>query len=155
MIRVKICGVTRVEDAALAADLGAAAIGMVFARSPRQVSAAQAREICRELPPHVDRVGVFADQPAAEIRALAAEVGLTRIQLHGAEDVDLAANLAANLGGALTRALWDPAAWRPQIEQWCRARPIWTSCSTFPRRVPRCSCPTSGARPARSPGRCR
>jgi phosphoribosylanthranilate isomerase len=84
--RVKICGVTRPEDAALAARLGADAIGLNFwPRSRRHVDAASAREIVRALPPLVLAVGVFVDQPLEDVRAIAREVGLGAVQLHGAE----------------------------------------------------------------------
>jgi phosphoribosylanthranilate isomerase len=84
MIRVKICGVTTVEDARLAVDLGASAIGMVFwAHSPRCVEAARAREIVVALPPFVAAVGVFVDQQDA--LRVAGSVGLTTLQFHGDE----------------------------------------------------------------------
>jgi phosphoribosylanthranilate isomerase len=85
--RVKICGVTTAEDARLAAELGAFAIGMVFwARSPRHVSVAAACEIVAALPPGVEAVGVFVDEAPAEVRRIVHEVGLTGVQLHGSED---------------------------------------------------------------------
>jgi phosphoribosylanthranilate isomerase len=85
VIRVKICGITRPEDARLAADLGAAAIGMVFwPRSPRYVEPARAREIVAALPPFVGAVGVFVNQ-IDEAAQIAGEVGLTAVQLHGDE----------------------------------------------------------------------
>jgi phosphoribosylanthranilate isomerase len=85
---VKICGITRVEDALLAADAGAFAIGVVFWKgSPRYVTPSRAREITEALPDHVEAVGVFVDQAAAEIEAVAREVGLDRVQLHGSERV--------------------------------------------------------------------
>lgn len=85
MIRVKVCGVTTVEDAVLAAELGAAAIGLVFwADSPRVVSIHQAKAIVAALPPFVAAVGVFVDQPehAAHV---AREAGLSAVQFHGDE----------------------------------------------------------------------
>ena len=84
MIRVKICGITTVEDARLAADLGASAIGMVFwPDSPRFVEAARAREIVEALPPFVMAVGVFVDQEDA--RRMAAQARLHVLQFHGDE----------------------------------------------------------------------
>lgn len=85
MIRVKICGITRVEDALAAAEAGADAIGLVFAESPRQVSPAKAREIVAALPPFIAAVGVFVNADAATIRGVAAEVHLSAVQLHGDE----------------------------------------------------------------------
>ena len=85
MIRVKICGVTQPEDARLAADLGASAIGMVFwPKSPRFVEIARAREIVAALPPFVMAVGVFVNQ-TDEVVDVAREVGLAAVQLHGDE----------------------------------------------------------------------
>ncbi len=85
MIRVKICGVTTVEDARLAADLGASAIGLVFwPGSPRFVQIEQAKAIVAALPPFVAAIGVFVDQP--EHAALVArQVGLGAVQFHGDE----------------------------------------------------------------------
>lgn len=83
--RVKICGITRLEDAELAVELGAAALGFNFyAPSPRYITPAKAREITRRLPPFVMSVGVFADEPdAGRILALAREAGLNAIQVRG------------------------------------------------------------------------
>jgi len=85
--RVKVCGITRAEDAALAVELGAIALGFIFwPHSPRAVSAAQVGEIARGLPPFVSLVGVFVNQPVDEVLATARAAGLTGIQLHGDED---------------------------------------------------------------------
>ena len=86
-MRVKVCGITRREDAVLAVQLGATALGFVFwPRSPRAVGAAAVRAITSGLPPFVTRVGVFVNEPAASVLAFAAEAGLTAIQLHGDEE---------------------------------------------------------------------
>ena len=86
-MRVKVCGITRREDAVLAVELGAAALGFVFwPRSPRAVTADRVREITDGLPPFVSRVGVFVNASQAAILATATEAGLTCIQLHGDED---------------------------------------------------------------------
>lgn len=88
MIRVKICGITTPEDARLAAELGASAIGMVFwPTSPRAVDRARAREIVAALPPFVTAVGVLVNQ-TDEAADLAREVGLDAVQLHGDERPD-------------------------------------------------------------------
>ena len=85
MIRVKICGITTPDDGALAAQLGASAIGLVFwPGSPRCVDAARAREIVDALPPFVSAVGVFVDQ-VAEAAQVARAVGLSAVQFHGDE----------------------------------------------------------------------
>jgi phosphoribosylanthranilate isomerase len=83
---MKFCGITRVEDAWAAADLGAAAIGFVFApASPRAITPDAAQAIARTLPPFLQRVGVFVDLSAAEVRRIAEHVGLDAVQLHGRE----------------------------------------------------------------------
>jgi phosphoribosylanthranilate isomerase len=88
VIRVKICGVTTVEDAALAAELGASAIGLVFwPGSPRFVEIDQAKAIVAALPPFVAAVGVFVNQPAHAVQ-VAREIGLTAVQFHGDERPD-------------------------------------------------------------------
>lgn len=84
--RVKICGITRPEDAIVAARLGADAIGLVFyAPSPRAVTAAQARAVCAALPPFVSVVGLFVDAPAAEVWEVLQAVPLDVLQFHGDE----------------------------------------------------------------------
>src|SRR5262245_29788757 len=93
--RVKICGITRHEDAQLAVALGADAIGFIlWAGSPRAVSAFQARAISKALPPFVTRVGVFVNATPAQIEAEAAMIGLDAAQLHGDEAVDDYAELS-------------------------------------------------------------
>lgn len=84
--RVKICGVTRVEDALAAARAGADAIGLVFyAQSPRHVTAEQARIIVQALPPFVTAVGLFVDAAPDAIRKVLAIVSLDALQFHGDE----------------------------------------------------------------------
>jgi phosphoribosylanthranilate isomerase len=98
MIRVKICGITRVEDAALAVDLGADAIGFIFwPKSPRFVAPAQAATISRQLPPFVTRVGVFVDASPEEVRSTVASAGLDVAQLHGAENLHDYGDVGARL----------------------------------------------------------
>jgi len=88
MITVKICGITSPDDAVLAAELGAQVIGLVFwPRSPRHVDRGRAREIVSAVPSTVDVIGVFVNQ-LPEALALAGEIGLRGIQLHGDEDPD-------------------------------------------------------------------
>ncbi|MBI3044283.1 MAG: phosphoribosylanthranilate isomerase [Betaproteobacteria bacterium] len=83
---VKICGITRVEDALAAARAGAHAIGLVFyARSPRCVTPGRAAEIIRALPPFITTVGLFVDAPAEAVRATLAEARVELLQFHGAE----------------------------------------------------------------------
>jgi len=91
---VKICGITRPEDALVAAELGADALGFVFwPGSPRFVEPAAAWAIVRALPPSVAAVGVFVDQPVEQVGAVARAVGLGAVQLHGSETVEYCAKL--------------------------------------------------------------
>ncbi len=84
--RVKICGITRGEDAVAAAEAGADAIGMVFyAPAPRNISIDRAKEILRILPPFVSPVGLFVDAEADEIRRVVDAIQLRHVQLHGRE----------------------------------------------------------------------
>jgi len=86
MTRIKICGITRVEDALAAASSGADAIGLVFyQRSPRHVSIAQARQLAEALPPFVSIVGLFVDADAAFVREVLESVRLDLLQFHGDE----------------------------------------------------------------------
>ena len=83
---VKICGITRPEDALAAARAGAHAIGLVFyAKSPRHVTPARAAEIIRVLPPFVTTVGLFVNATAEEVRAALAEAPVGLLQFHGDE----------------------------------------------------------------------
>jgi phosphoribosylanthranilate isomerase len=93
MTRIKICGITRPEDAVAAAQAGADAIGLVFAKSPRQVTIRQARRIVAALPPFVSAVGVFVHARAATVIRTVAEAGLSAVQLHGDESPDFIARL--------------------------------------------------------------
>jgi len=84
--RVKICGITRPEDALAVAAAGADAVGLVFyAKSPRAVNIEQARAIIDVLPPFVTRVGLFVDATQAELDAVLDQVELDVVQFHGNE----------------------------------------------------------------------
>lgn len=100
-MRVKICGVTRAEDARAAVDAGADAVGLVFAAGKRTVKLEAAREIASALPPWFPLVGVFRDQPASDVARVIAAVPLTHVQLHGGED----RAFAAALGQPIVKAL--------------------------------------------------
>lgn len=86
MIRIKVCGITRVEDAIAAADAGVHAIGLNFHDpSPRRVTPGTARELCAVLPPFVMTVGLFVDASAELIESVLAQVPLHMLQFHGDE----------------------------------------------------------------------
>jgi len=82
VIRVKICGVTNLEDALWAAECGADAIGFIFAESLRKISADRARAIRAKLPPFVSTVGIFVDPEPGEAREVFDDVGLDFVQLY-------------------------------------------------------------------------
>jgi len=93
-VKVKICGITRLEDALEAARLGADALGFNFwPGSKRYVAPADARAIVRRLPPFVTAVGVFVDAPREEILRAVAASGVQVAQLHGDEPPELCASL--------------------------------------------------------------
>ena len=84
--RVKICGITRCEDAQLAVDAGADAIGLVFyEKSPRFVSNERAAEICNQIPAFVSRVALFKDAEQAFVESVLARVEIDLLQFHGSE----------------------------------------------------------------------
>jgi phosphoribosylanthranilate isomerase len=85
-VRVKICGVTNLDDALAAVEAGAAAVGFNFhPPSPRFVQPAEAATIVARVPRSVCTVGVFVNEPREQVAAIAAQVGLTTLQFHGDE----------------------------------------------------------------------
>ena len=113
---VKICGITRPQDAERAVALGATAIGFIFwPSSPRAVGLEAARSIGRLVPASVLKVGVFVDAPAQELARTVDEAGLDAVQLHGSESPALVRGLEARVIKAV--ALGSPDA-EAQIAQW-------------------------------------
>ena len=106
---VKICGITSVEDALLAAALGADAVGMIFAPSKRQVTASVARDVVRRLPPEILSVGVFRDEQPETVARLANEIGLRAVQLSGHESAKQTRWIAGRVPGVIKAfSLADP-----------------------------------------------
>lgn len=86
---VKVCGLTRPDEAAACAALGAWAVGVVFApESRRRVDAERAAAVLAALPPMMVRVGVFVDAAPADMAALAERCGLTHLQVHGGDPAE-------------------------------------------------------------------
>jgi phosphoribosylanthranilate isomerase len=85
MVKVKICGITNLNDAITAVDSGADALGFIFASSPRSISPENARDIIRNIPPFVKSVGVFVDEDSRMIKETMERCGIDLIQLHGDE----------------------------------------------------------------------
>lgn len=86
MTRIKICGITNLRDALLAADFGADAIGFIFAPSTRRILPAQARKIISKLPPFVHKVGVFRNEELNRVKEIMGDCMLDFAQFHGEED---------------------------------------------------------------------
>jgi len=95
--RIKICGITREQDALYAAALGVDAVGFVLARSPRRMTPSRIQEITALLPPFVSTVGVFVDADADDVREVARACRLDWVQLHGNESPDYCADLGLNV----------------------------------------------------------
>ena len=101
---VKICGITRLEDAQAAVSGGASAIGFIFwPASPRHVEPELARQIVSQMPPFVTTVGVFVNQAQDEVNGVADRVSLGAIQLHGDETPEFASGLARPVLKAVSR----------------------------------------------------
>lgn len=103
---VKICGITRPEDAAAAIELGADLLGFNFYQeSPRYITPKSAREIISGLPSGVTSVGIFVNETVESIRRIAIEAGLNAIQLHGDEDAGFITRLRAVCGVEVIKAI--------------------------------------------------
>ena len=113
---VKICGITRAEDAAAAVEAGAGAIGFVFwPKSPRFVDPHRARTIAAMLPPFVTAVGVFVNQPLDYVNGVASLVRLGAVQLHGDETHGFAAAVSRPVIKAVSVGGVDVRAWPSRI----------------------------------------
>jgi len=88
MVKVKVCGITNLDDALAAIKWGADSLGFVFAPSPRQVTRQQVIDIVSALPPFVCKVGVFVDSEIGEVREILGVCNLNLAQLHGSETPD-------------------------------------------------------------------
>jgi len=98
---IKICANTSLEDALLAAEAGADAVGFVFAPSPRRVTAEQVAEIVPGLPAQIEKIGVFVDAALEQIVSTIRTCGLTGVQLHSQSGPDAPTQLHAVFGPTL------------------------------------------------------
>ncbi|HVT87210.1 MAG TPA: phosphoribosylanthranilate isomerase [Tepidisphaeraceae bacterium] len=97
-VRIKFCGMTRVEDALAAAEIGADAIGMVLhANSPRKIDLETAKQILLALPPFVTPVGLFVNASAMTMIQIIEELGIRHVQLHGDEPPVAAESLSRSV----------------------------------------------------------
>jgi phosphoribosylanthranilate isomerase len=104
--QLKICGITRLDDAELAVELGAWAIGMVFYEpSPRRCSLAEAQTIVTVLRRKVELCGVFVNASMGEIVEVSEQLGLTLLQLHGDEGPSFCGEAARRTGARVIKAL--------------------------------------------------
>jgi phosphoribosylanthranilate isomerase len=142
--KVKICGMTNIDDALMAAALGADALGFIFAPSKRRITPEMAKEIIKELPPFITTVGVFMDEKLDMVNELADYTGIDVVQLHGNEspeyctaikkklikrifviDVDITEMLVARAKKySVSAYLLDPGAGSGKIFDWHVARGI-------------------------------
>jgi phosphoribosylanthranilate isomerase len=103
--RVKICGITNLEDAELAVELGAWAVGLIFFKdSPRRCSVAEAQRIVATLRRRVEVCGVFVNAPLEEVVQTSEEVGLSMLQFHGDEGPAFCAEAARRNGARVIKA---------------------------------------------------
>ncbi len=93
MVKIKICGITNIEDAQSAVDFGADAVGFIFAESPRRIEPDRARFVIEGLKGDVMKVGVFVNEGLENIRRIAGTCGLDAVQLHGDESPELCSQL--------------------------------------------------------------
>jgi len=89
MFKVKICGITNYDDAAMAVKLGADALGFIFAPSPRKISPEEAKNIIRQLPPFIKSIAVFVNEDQKRISEIVEYCGIDIVQLHGDESPEL------------------------------------------------------------------
>lgn len=106
MTKVKICGITNLEDAQLSAKFGADALGFNFyEKSPRYILPEKAKEICPELPAEILKVGVFVNESLDRIVEITKTVPLDAVQLHGDESPEFVNELKQNFSGEIIKAL--------------------------------------------------
>jgi phosphoribosylanthranilate isomerase len=120
--RIKFCGITSVEDALLAAECGADAIGMVFhPPAKRNISLELAAEIVRALPPFVTPVGLFVDADANRILHIAGKLGLSTVQFHGHERPELVNDVSPL---RVLKAIRVDDAIESTLAMWRQSRPV-------------------------------
>ncbi|HLY75549.1 MAG TPA: phosphoribosylanthranilate isomerase, partial [Planctomycetota bacterium] len=95
MLKIKICGITRPEDAVAATEEGADYVGLIFAKSARRIDVKTAQDILWTLPKGVEAVGVFMNQTLDEVRRILDATGLRTAQLHGDESPRFCKELGA------------------------------------------------------------
>ena len=103
---IKFCGTTSIADALASVEAGADALGFIFAPSKRQITAEKARQIIRELPKNIERVGIFVNESPDIVREISGTAALTMVQLHGNESPEFVARLMSDpVGGRTLRII--------------------------------------------------
>jgi len=120
-VRIKICGITCLEDAMMCSGLGVHAVGFVFAPSRRKIEPQEARSIIAHLPSTIVSVGVFKDMPARTVLEISDYTGVDRIQLHGSETPEYCRILNKKIIKRLPVYPGDSA------ESLCRRMDVWNS----------------------------
>ncbi len=106
MTWIKICGITNLDDALLAAEAGANALGFVFyPQSPRHITVEEAHAIAAALPQTIEKVGVFVNETVDYVRDAVKQIGLTAVQLHGEEDTEFSRELFQKLSNGSGRPM--------------------------------------------------
>jgi phosphoribosylanthranilate isomerase len=100
-VEIKFCGLTRPEDAQMAASLGASYVGVIFAGGPRELTPDRAKAVLADVPKSVRRVGVFARQSTPEIQRIVDHVRLDVVQLHGDATIDRIGEIRRFVGAAI------------------------------------------------------
>lgn len=124
MTWVKICGTTNLEDALLAVDAGADAVGFVLAPSSRRVSASQVSDITRELPSDVEKTGVFLNESPEQIIEAVDQAGLTGVQLHGDESPDVARKIASAVTVRIFKGIHAGPGLRDDLATWSAEKSV-------------------------------
>ncbi|HEV8591748.1 MAG TPA: phosphoribosylanthranilate isomerase [Pyrinomonadaceae bacterium] len=115
MTKVKICGITNLKDALLAAKYGADALGFNFyERSPRYIEPVKARETIDQLPENILKVGVFVNEEMNKVVDIAGAAGLDAVQLHGEETPEFAAELKTKSGLEIIKAFCVSPDFKPE-----------------------------------------
>jgi phosphoribosylanthranilate isomerase len=106
MTWIKICGITNLDDALAATDVGANAVGFVFyPKSPRHVTLETARAIVAKVPQGIEKVGVFVNESADQVRDAVKQLGLTAVQLHGDQSTEFSRALFQGLANGSPRPM--------------------------------------------------
>ena len=120
MTWVKICGTTNLDDALLAVDAGADAIGFVLGTSMRRVTPETVAAIVRNLPPQIEKIGVFLNETPDRVVEIVKQTGLTGVQLHGNETPSVAHQVASQTSAKIVKGIHAGPALLDDLTLWTR-----------------------------------